>query len=104
MDPKSEEISKGLFARVFLEVDISKPLKMKIKYIMDDVLIECFVDYVNITNICYGCGCQNHKFNSCFFNTKSVVFCIKRFPEPSQIEFQGLWDDGRMRTKNAKWI
>lgn len=89
----SKEISKGLFTRVCLEVDISNPLKMKIKYIRDDVLYECFLDYDNITNICYGCGSQNHKFDSCSFNTKSVAFHIERLQEPSQVdESQGLLD------------
>lgn len=48
LDPNFEEISKGLFVRVCLEVDVSKPLKMN-KSFMDDSIYECFIDYKTIT-------------------------------------------------------
>lgn len=66
---------------------------MKIKYIKADILYECFLDYENITNICNGCDSQNHTFDSCSFNTKSVAFRIERVQEPSQVDkSQGLRD------------
>lgn len=34
---------------------------------------ECFLDYKNITNICFGCGSQSHKLDSCIFNSKSIA-------------------------------
>lgn len=56
-----ELISKGLFARVCIAVDLSKPLKMEIKYHRDQVVLYCLLDYENITGICYGYGSQDHK-------------------------------------------
>lgn len=77
VDPNSEELSKGLFARVCLEVDISKPLKMKIQYSPCGWDYGCLVDYENITTFCYGCGSQNHKFDACSFNSKSMASRIE---------------------------
>lgn len=77
LDPNFEEISKGLFVRVCLEVDVSKPLKMN-KSFMDDSIYECFIDYENITNVCYGCGSDYHKFDTCYLNSKSVSFKVER--------------------------
>lgn len=74
LDPTLEEVSKGIFVKVCLEVDVSKPLKMKIKYFRDDSIYECFIDYENITNICYRCGSHYHKFDSCYLNSKSVSY------------------------------
>lgn len=84
VDLNSEEISKGLFVQVCLEVDISKQLIMRVKYIRDDSLYECFIGYENITNICYGCGSQSHKFDSHSF--KNVAFLVEKLQEPSQVE------------------
>lgn len=39
VDPNLEELSKGVFVRVCLEVDISKSLKKKIKYINDSMAV-----------------------------------------------------------------
>lgn len=50
MDHKSEEVSKGLFARICIEVDVSKPLKRKLKYFYVGSIHECLLDYENITN------------------------------------------------------
>lgn len=41
VDHNSKEVSKALFARVCLEADSSKPLKMNIKYFRDGNLYEC---------------------------------------------------------------
>lgn len=60
IDPNSVDISKRLFACDCFVVDISKPLKTKLKYIRGGSLYECFIDYENITNIFYGCGSQTH--------------------------------------------
>lgn len=50
VDANIEEVSKRLFARVPLEVDISKPIKMEYKYIHDGLVQNFFIDYKNITN------------------------------------------------------
>lgn len=36
----TEEVSKGLFARVCVEVDVSKPLKKKTKYVQAGVFYD----------------------------------------------------------------
>lgn len=105
VDPNSEELSKSLFARVRLEMDISKPLKMKIKYIHCGSVYECLVDYENIISICYGCGSENHKFDACSFNSKSMAIRIERVHESSQMEdSQGHQVNGMTNTQEAEWI
>lgn len=79
-------VKKPQFAPVGLEVDISKSLKMEVKYIRSDTLYECFFDYGNISSICYGCGSQSHNFDACSFNTKSLAFRVEKLQEPSQVD------------------
>lgn len=43
-NPFSEELPEGLFARVSLEVDISTPLKMTVKYIRSGNIYERLID------------------------------------------------------------
>lgn len=105
LDPNSEELYKALFARVCLEVDISKLLKMKIQYIRSGLVYDCLVDYENITTIFYGYGSQNHKFDACSLNSKSMAFRIERLQE--QLQTEGLHshiDNGKSKTQEAKWI
>lgn len=56
IDIDLEEVSTGRFARFCVEVDISKPLKMEIKYKRGNNLKTALVDYENLTDICYGSG------------------------------------------------
>lgn len=35
----------------------------------DGLLNSCLLDYENITDICYECGSQEHKFNTCILNS-----------------------------------
>lgn len=44
IDIVSEEVSKRRFARVCVEVDISKPLKMELKYIRGNVMKSVLID------------------------------------------------------------
>lgn len=54
-----ELISKGLFARVCIAVDLSKPIKMEIKY--HRVVVHYYLlNYESIIDICYDCGNQDH--------------------------------------------
>lgn len=69
-DTGLEAISKVLFVRVFLAVDLSKTLKMEIRYRRDGILNTCLSDYENITDIFYEYGSQDHKFDSCALNYK----------------------------------
>lgn len=58
IDHKSEEMSEGLFACVWVEVNVIKPLKRKLKYFDEGFFYECLPHYENITNICFRCGSQ----------------------------------------------
>lgn len=53
------------FAIVCMEIDIPGPLKVEVKYVLNGVTHSYFIDYENITNIRYGCGTPNYKFDSC---------------------------------------
>lgn len=64
-----------------MEVDVSKPLKWNLSMLEMVWFIVCIIDDENITNICYGCGSQKHKFDFCKLNTKSVSFRIKKLQE-----------------------
>lgn len=77
VDTCSEIIPKWLFARVCIVVDLSKPLKIEIKYPRDGVIHSYLLHYKNITDICYSCGSRDHKFDYCILNSKKIAFRIK---------------------------
>lgn len=84
-------------ARVCIEVDISKPLKMEIKNKRGDNIKSALIDYKNLTNICYGCGQQDHKFENCPLFTKAFSSKIeKRQVDPS------LCKDSPLEDKQAR--
>lgn len=56
----SEEVFRGLFARVYIGVNVIKPLKVELQHTHNNVLNYCLIDYEKITNICYGCGIRKH--------------------------------------------
>lgn len=60
-----------------MDVDISKPLKMELSIEEMVCSVIAFWDYENITDICYGCGSQDHKFDTCNLNSKNISFKIK---------------------------
>lgn len=82
----SEEVAKGLFARICVEVDVSKPLKRTIKYVLVDVYRECLLDYENITSICFGFESQSHKFDSYKCNSKNIALELESFKRFSQVD------------------
>lgn len=57
----SEEIYRGRFARICVEFDITRPLKIELKYTVDNAIKLLFF-IMNITDSCYGYGQQDHKF------------------------------------------
>lgn len=71
----SEVLSKGPLC---MEVDISKPLKMEIKYRRDGLIRSCILDYENITNICYSGGSHDHKFDNCILNSKNISSKVEK--------------------------
>lgn len=81
-------MSKGLFARVCVEVHISKPLKRKINILEMDV-VECLLDYKNYSNFCSGSGSQSHRSDFCMFNSKSIIFKVEKLPDISGCKLGG---------------
>lgn len=77
IDIGSEEVTKGRFARVYVEVDISKPLKVELKYKRGNVTKSAFIDNENSIDICYGNGQQDHKFKNCPLYPKSIKLRLK---------------------------
>lgn len=66
IDAKSEEVSKGLFIRVCMKIDITKPLEMELNlFEMDYSIPNKFytIDYENIINVSYWRRSQKHKFD-----------------------------------------
>lgn len=55
---------------------------MEIKYKWDD---SCLLDYENITDICYGFGIQDHKFDTCVLNSKNICFIIENVQVVPQV-------------------
>lgn len=51
IDIDSEEVSKGRFFRVYIEVDFSKPLKMELKYKRSNIIKSVLIDYENLIDI-----------------------------------------------------
>lgn len=49
----------------------------------EGIFYGCFLDYENITNICFGCGSQSHEFDLCILNSKSIALKVKKLQEIS---------------------
>ncbi|CAN1247076.1 hypothetical protein LINGRAPRIM_LOCUS3351 [Linum grandiflorum] len=61
LDLATEEGARGRFARLCVEVDISKPLLGK--YMIKDRLF--YIEYESLDNICTQCGFYGHKIDQC---------------------------------------
>ncbi|CAN1836423.1 hypothetical protein LINPERHAP1_LOCUS34764 [Linum perenne] len=61
LDLATSEGARGRYARVCVEVDISKPLLGK--YMIEDRTF--LVEYESLENICHHCGIYGHKIDSC---------------------------------------
>ncbi|CAN1122475.1 hypothetical protein LINPERPRIM_LOCUS2738 [Linum perenne] len=61
MDLATSEGARARYARVCVEIDISKPLLGK--YMIGDRVL--FVEYESLENICFHCGMYGHKEASC---------------------------------------
>ncbi|CAN1797504.1 hypothetical protein LINPERHAP1_LOCUS21292, partial [Linum perenne] len=68
MDLATAEGARARYARVCLEIDISKPLLGK--YMIGDRVF--YVEYESIENICYMCGFYGHKKDSCLLCKSSA--------------------------------
>ncbi|CAN1147553.1 hypothetical protein LINPERHAP2_LOCUS15946 [Linum perenne] len=61
MDLATAEGAKARYARVCVEIDLSKPLLGK--YIISDRVF--YIEYKSIENFCYLCGLYGYKADSC---------------------------------------
>ncbi|CAN0880876.1 hypothetical protein LINGRAHAP2_LOCUS13898 [Linum grandiflorum] len=61
LDLATEEGARGRFARVCVEIDLSKPLLGK--YMIKDRLF--YIEYESLDNICTQCGLYGHKIDKC---------------------------------------
>ncbi|XP_019151954.1 PREDICTED: uncharacterized protein LOC109148674 [Ipomoea nil] len=61
IDTTTSLASRGKFARICVEIDISKPLLAKF-WIEQEV---CPIEYVGIHLVCFGCGRYGHKKEQC---------------------------------------
>ncbi|CAN1152854.1 hypothetical protein LINPERHAP2_LOCUS19015 [Linum perenne] len=68
MDLATAEGARARYARVCVEIDLSKPLLGK--YMIGDRVF--YVEYESIENICYECGFYGHKIGSCPSSKSSI--------------------------------
>ncbi|CAN1172831.1 hypothetical protein LINPERHAP2_LOCUS30321 [Linum perenne] len=61
MDLATTESARGRFARVCVEIDITKPLLGK--YMIEDKILK--IEYESLENLCYDCGMYGHKKEAC---------------------------------------
>ncbi|CAN1165417.1 hypothetical protein LINPERHAP2_LOCUS26138 [Linum perenne] len=61
LDLATKEGARGRYARVCVELDVSKPLLGK--YILDDRVMH--IEYESLENICFDCGFYGHKLDHC---------------------------------------
>ncbi|CAN1241694.1 hypothetical protein LINPERPRIM_LOCUS5067 [Linum perenne] len=66
LDLATTEGARARYARVCVEVDLSKPLLGK--YVLDDRTF--LIEYESLENICFSCGIYGHKLDSCPLNAK----------------------------------
>ncbi|CAN1788457.1 hypothetical protein LINPERHAP1_LOCUS18057 [Linum perenne] len=71
LDLATAEGARARYARVCVEVDLTKPLLGK--YIIDDRVLH--IEYESLENICFDCGTYGHKVDRC---PKSVPSPVKK--------------------------
>ena len=72
VDKQTESISKGCFARVCVQIGISKPLILGTGIDEGTTGFRQLFVYENIPILCFGCGRVGHSENCCpFVNTQS---------------------------------
>ncbi|XP_019160127.1 PREDICTED: uncharacterized protein LOC109156749 [Ipomoea nil] len=67
VDQATSQVSRGMFARICVEVDITKPLISKFKY---EEKVR-FVAYEGIHMICFSCGIYGHAADGCPSKTRT---------------------------------
>ncbi|CAN1127957.1 hypothetical protein LINPERHAP2_LOCUS4338, partial [Linum perenne] len=61
LDLATSEGSRCRYARVCVEVDLTKPLIGK--YMIEDKVMK--IEYESLENVCFDCGCYGHKAGTC---------------------------------------
>lgn len=87
-----------------MEVDISKPLKMEIKYKRGNKLKTALVDYENLTDICYGCGLQDHEFENCPLFPKSFSIKGEKRASDFSLHKDFIGDTNKSCLENENWM
>ncbi|CAN1228706.1 hypothetical protein LINPERPRIM_LOCUS3005 [Linum perenne] len=108
LDMATAEGARARYARVCVEVDISKPLLGK--YMIDNRMF--YIEYESLENICFTCGFYGHKSDDCLLNHPSEATAqetgvpeapIPTMAEPCNIEGDaGTWMTVQRRTKGKK--
>ncbi|CAN1146375.1 hypothetical protein LINPERPRIM_LOCUS6660 [Linum perenne] len=106
IDMETTEGARGRFARVCVEVDISKPLVGK--FMIEDRILN--VEYESLENICFSCGHYGHKMHTCpsKLSAKDPTESDKQTDGrsvPSQKEDEGdlgVWKTVQRRQKGKK--
>lgn len=83
VDHQNEEIAKGLFLKVYIEVNLSQALKSGFKYRRRRDIKSTRINYEGVIESCFGCGLTDHKFDVCPKIEKKIGIIIgkknKRF-------------------------
>ncbi|CAN1121690.1 hypothetical protein LINPERHAP2_LOCUS905, partial [Linum perenne] len=61
LDLATSEGSRCRYARVYVEVDLTKALLGK--YMIEDRIFK--IEYESLENVCFDCGCYGHKKETC---------------------------------------
>ena len=76
MDESTSLMTKRRFARVIIEVDITRPLVPGIDVVLDDVDAPIFwqlFEYQHVHLFCPHCGCLGHKPADCRYSSSSLA-------------------------------
>ncbi|KAL8159447.1 hypothetical protein V2J09_000984 [Rumex salicifolius] len=85
VDKNTVHATRGKFARICVELDLSVPLKRAILFNGETMTVE----YEGLGEICLGCGRQGHLVNQCPLFEKELVVeeeTAKERPEPQSLE------------------
>ncbi|CAI0559494.1 unnamed protein product [Linum tenue] len=80
LDYHTEKLERGKFARIVIELDMSKPLPTRIR--LDGEWQQ--VLYENLPTICYSCGRIGHKEDSCPLKLPPPPLTIMMAPDQTQ--------------------
>lgn len=86
IDHEFEEVSRVYLLEFVLKLMFINPLRRKLRYLREGIFYECFLNYENITNICFCWGSQSHKCDSFMFNSRRIALKVENLPEISQVD------------------